>query len=335
MVVRMTLPSLSMMSTPSTPRSRPSLWCSAARDSRGGATVRSSAGCSRLLRGAGCCAATVWREGCRAPEGDHASSHGPTPAAQRLCAGQPGSAASGRTVSSLRRRLSSVSSTKPCELTSMSSPMLPTDACDCAPIDALCSWSVTAALRNPLVVVRTLAAPKTEAVVILTEAAILTQATTKTDVASGLKQAVVALPGSHRRLRTRPDPSDKVRPCPARREARPHVEVRQLCQHETTMTYGPSFARTRRPPRGDDVRAERAPRVRGVHEALWGMPGVHVAHFSPMRLPAWNSLHPPKSPVMPPHGPHVTLRVVLGGREAQVDPSGALARARPTIKEPS
>ena len=32
---------------------------------------------------------------------------------------------------------------------------------------------------------------------------------------------------------------------------------------------------------------------------------------------------------MPPHGPHVTLRVVLGGREAQVDPSGAPARARP------
>ena len=69
------------------------------------------------------------------------------------------------------------------------------------------------------------------------------------------------------------------------------------------MTYGPSFARTRRPPRGDDVRAERTPRVRGVHEALWGMPGVHVAHFSPMRLPAWNSLHPPKSPVMSPTAP--------------------------------
>ena len=56
------------------------------------------------------------------------------------------------------------------------------------------------------------------------------------------------------------------------------------------MTYGPSFARTRRPPRGDDVRAERAPRVRGVHEALWGMPGVHVAHFGPMRPTAWRSV---------------------------------------------
>ena len=64
------------------------------------------------------------------------------------------------------------------------------------------------------------------------------------------------------------------------------------------MTYSLPFARTRRPPRGDDVRAERAPRVRGVHEALWGMPGVHVAHFSPMRLPARNSLRPPKSPIM-------------------------------------
>ena len=106
-----------------------------------------------------------------------------------------------------------------------------------------------------------------------------------------------------------------------------------MFRQETTMTYGPSFARTRRPPRGDDVRAERAPRVRGVHEALWGMPGVHVAHFNPMRLPAWNSLHPPKSPVMPPHGPHVTLRVVLGGREAQVDPSGAPARDRPARRQ--
>ena len=42
-------------------------------------------------------------------------------------------------------------------------------------------------------------------------------------------------------------------------------------------------SRTRRPPRGDDVHAERAPRVRGVNEALWGMPGVHVAYFGPTR----------------------------------------------------
>ena len=69
------------------------------------------------------------------------------------------------------------------------------------------------------------------------------------------------------------------------------------------MTYGPSFARTRRPPRGDDVRAERAPRVRGVHEALWGMPGVHVAHFSLMRLPARNSPRPLRALLCPPTAP--------------------------------
>ena len=40
----------------------------------------------------------------------------------------------------------------------------------------------------------------------------------------------------------------------------------------TAVTCSPSFARARPPPRGDDVRAERAPRVRGVNEALWGMP---------------------------------------------------------------
>ena len=31
-----------------------------------------------------------------------------------------------------------------------------------------------------------------------------------------------------------------------------------------------------------DVRAERAPRNRGVHEGLWGTLGVHIAHFRPM-----------------------------------------------------
>ena len=36
---------------------------------------------------------------------------------------------------------------------------------------------------------------------------------------------------------------------------------------------------------------------------------------------------------MPPHGPHVTLRVVLAGREAQVDPSGAPARDRPARRQ--
>ena len=32
------------------------------------------------------------------------------------------------------------------------------------------------------------------------------------------------------------------------------IVTSNIYQHETTMTYGPSFARTRRPPRGDDVR---------------------------------------------------------------------------------
>ena len=33
------------------------------------------------------------------------------------------------------------------------------------------------------------------------------------------------------------------------------------------------------------------------------MPGVHVAHFGPMCLTAWNSLHPPKRPIMARTGP--------------------------------
>ena len=53
----------------------------------------------------------------------------------------------------------------------------------------------------------------------------------------------------------------------------------------------------------DDVHAERAPRVRGVKETPWSMPGVHVAHFGPMCLTAWNSLCPPKRPIMSRTGP--------------------------------
>ena len=65
----------------------------------------------------------------------------------------------------------------------------------------------------------------------------------------------------------------------------------------------PSDARAARALCGDDVRAERAPRTRGVHEGLRGMLGVHVAHFRPMCLTAWNSLRPPKSPTMSRTGP--------------------------------
>ena len=48
----------------------------------------------------------------------------------------------------------------------------------------------------------------------------------------------------------------------------------------------------------DDVRAERAPRVRGVHGGLRGTLGVHVAHFRLMCLTARNSPRHPTSPIM-------------------------------------
>ena len=51
------------------------------------------------------------------------------------------------------------------------------------------------------------------------------------------------------------------------------------------------------------MNAERAPRVRGVKETLWGVPGMHVAHFRPMCLTARNSLRHPKSTVMSRTGP--------------------------------
>ena len=49
----------------------------------------------------------------------------------------------------------------------------------------------------------------------------------------------------------------------------------------SSRTYTPTDARTRALC-CDDVRAERAPRVRGVHEGPWSMLGMHVAHFRPM-----------------------------------------------------
>ena len=72
---------------------------------------------------------------------------------------------------------------------------------------------------------------------------------------------------------------------------------------ETHYTYTPSDARAARALCFDDVRAERAPRVRGVKETPWGIPGMHVAHFRPMCLTAWNSLRHPTSPIMPRTGP--------------------------------
>ena len=98
------------------------------------------------------------------------------------------------------------------------------------------------------------------------------------------------------------------------------------------MTYTPSGARCRRarnaraaraPLRRRPTRAERDLRDRGVHEALRGMLGVHVAHFCPMGLTAQNSLRHPRALFYVPHGPHEVRRVVsvvVAGREARVDP---------------
>ena len=65
-------------------------------------------------------------------------------------------------------------------------------------------------------------------------------------------------------------------------------------------SYTPSDARATCTLCCDDVNAERAPLVRGVHEGLWIMLGVQVAHFRPMCLTARNS--PPA---------RATLRVLL------------------------
>ena len=77
----------------------------------------------------------------------------------------------------------------------------------------------------------------------------------------------------------------------------------QILTPETTHSYTPSDARAARPLGFDDVRAERAPRVRGVHEGLRGMLGVHVAHFRRMCLTARNSLRHPTSPITSRTGP--------------------------------
>ena len=83
----------------------------------------------------------------------------------------------------------------------------------------------------------------------------------------------------------------------------PCVAYSETCSNETHYTYTPSDARATRALCGDDVSAVRAPRVRGVEETPWGTLGVHVAHFRPMCLTAWNSLRPPKRPIMARTGP--------------------------------
>ena len=79
--------------------------------------------------------------------------------------------------------------------------------------------------------------------------------------------------------------------------------ARQVCSQETTYTYTPSDTRAARALCCDDVRAERPPLVRGVHEGLRGALGVHVAHFRRMFLTARNSLRHPTSPIMSRTGP--------------------------------
>ena len=78
----------------------------------------------------------------------------------------------------------------------------------------------------------------------------------------------------------------------------------------------------------DDVRAERAPRVCGVHEGLRGTLDVHVPR-RPFSSDVPHRLEQPAPPYVPyyvPHGPHEVRRVVLAGRVTRVDPWGAPAR---------
>ena len=86
-------------------------------------------------------------------------------------------------------------------------------------------------------------------------------------------------------------------------------------QDETHYTYTPSDTRAARALCFDDVRAECAPWVCGVHEGLRGALGVHVAHFRPMCLTAWNSPRHPTSPITSCTGPtKFDARSSRGGR---------------------
>ena len=85
-------------------------------------------------------------------------------------------------------------------------------------------------------------------------------------------------------------------------EAKPGREGKLNVQ-ETHYSYTPSDTRAARALGFDDVRAERAPWVCGVHGGLGGALGVHVAHFRPMCLTAWNSPRHPTSPIMSRTGP--------------------------------
>ena len=79
--------------------------------------------------------------------------------------------------------------------------------------------------------------------------------------------------------------------------------MKESSSAETHYSYTPSDAHAARALCFDDVRAERAPWVCGVHGGLGGTLGVHVAHFRPMCLTAWNSPRHPTSPILSRTGP--------------------------------
>ena len=114
-----------------------------------------------------------------------------------------------------------------------------------------------------------------------------------------------------------------ARPCVCKKRARElegdivrnRIPLYTVTPTETHYTYTPSDARAARALCCDDVNAERALWVRGVHEGPWSALGVHVAHFCPMCLTARNSLRRLTSPIMPRTGPtRFDVRSSPGGR---------------------
>jgi hypothetical protein len=70
----------------------------------------------------------------------------------------------------------------------------------------------------------------------------------------------------------------------------------KLSSKVTTYTYLAPFQGRVRARRGNDVRAERCPRVRRDQTALWSVLGLHIANF-PMFSPIRETTHPPKNTV--------------------------------------
>jgi hypothetical protein len=89
-------------------------------------------------------------------------------------------------------------------------------------------------------------------------------------------------------------------PCSRERGAScPHLPPTRrlkLSSKVTTYTYLAPFQGRVRARRGNDVRAERCPRVRRDQTALWSVLGLHIANF-PMFSPIRETTHPPKNTV--------------------------------------